>query len=348
MTTGRDEATGEPVVEVTHEALIRGWPELRGWIDEDRDRLRAERRLSDAAAEWDARRPRRGRPLPRRPPRGLGGARHSRTSTRWSGTSSTRAAARAERERAARRRRVRIAIGALSVAVAVIVAAIAVFALIQRNDANDQRDVATSRAARRQLDRWPASATRSSRRCWPRARTRRRPPSRPRRACARASTTPRSARRSGRRTSSPSPPLPTPRGPARGRDGRSGDLQLWDPAEGPARRLARARRHVAGGHQRGPRPRRPPGFVTGDEDGAHGAVAGPRRPGGARAHRLAAGKGRVPPCARHAGRRQVIAATTAARAGRPGRPPDPARRRRLPATRCADPAPGAATSPSDR
>src|SRR5207344_2710317 len=53
VTTGTDETTGEPVVEVTHEALIRGWPELRGWIDEDRDRLRAERRLSDAAAEWD-------------------------------------------------------------------------------------------------------------------------------------------------------------------------------------------------------------------------------------------------------------------------------------------------------
>ena len=76
VTTGRDEVTGEPVVEVTHEALIRGWPELRGWIDEDRDRLRAERRLSDAAAEWDRGRPRRGRPLPWRPPRRLGRARH--------------------------------------------------------------------------------------------------------------------------------------------------------------------------------------------------------------------------------------------------------------------------------
>ncbi len=53
VTAGRDPASGEPVVEVTHEALIRGWPELRGWIDEDRDRLRAERRLSDAAVEWE-------------------------------------------------------------------------------------------------------------------------------------------------------------------------------------------------------------------------------------------------------------------------------------------------------
>ena len=50
----RDEATGEPVVDVTHEALIRGWPELRGWINDDREQLRLHRRLSDAAADWDA------------------------------------------------------------------------------------------------------------------------------------------------------------------------------------------------------------------------------------------------------------------------------------------------------
>ena len=54
LTTGRDETTGQPVVEVTHEALIRGWPELRGWIGEDREQLRQHRRLSDAAAEWEA------------------------------------------------------------------------------------------------------------------------------------------------------------------------------------------------------------------------------------------------------------------------------------------------------
>ena len=54
LTTGSDPATGEPIVDVTHEALIRGWPELRGWINDDREQLRLHRRLSDAATDWDA------------------------------------------------------------------------------------------------------------------------------------------------------------------------------------------------------------------------------------------------------------------------------------------------------
>jgi CHASE3 domain sensor protein/energy-coupling factor transporter ATP-binding protein EcfA2 len=52
LTTGRDE-TGEEVVDVSHEALIRGWPRLRGWIDADRSGLLIHRRLSDAAREWE-------------------------------------------------------------------------------------------------------------------------------------------------------------------------------------------------------------------------------------------------------------------------------------------------------
>ena len=39
-------------VDVSHEALIRGWPRLRGWIEEDRAGLRMHRRLTDAAQEW--------------------------------------------------------------------------------------------------------------------------------------------------------------------------------------------------------------------------------------------------------------------------------------------------------
>ncbi|HEX2118321.1 MAG TPA: TIR domain-containing protein, partial [Acidimicrobiales bacterium] len=53
VTFGQDEATGKRVVDITHEALIRGWPELREWIAERRDELRAERRLGEAAVEWD-------------------------------------------------------------------------------------------------------------------------------------------------------------------------------------------------------------------------------------------------------------------------------------------------------
>ena len=53
VTFGHDDASGSRVVDITHEALIRGWPELRGWIAERRDELRAERRLTEASVEWD-------------------------------------------------------------------------------------------------------------------------------------------------------------------------------------------------------------------------------------------------------------------------------------------------------
>jgi WD40 repeat protein len=53
LTTSRDESVGGEVVEVAHEALIRGWPRLRGWIDEDRAGLRVHRRLTEAAREWE-------------------------------------------------------------------------------------------------------------------------------------------------------------------------------------------------------------------------------------------------------------------------------------------------------
>ncbi|MEV6940687.1 hypothetical protein AB0N07_01410 [Streptomyces sp. NPDC051172] len=39
-------------VELAHEALINSWPRLRGWIDEDRERLRHHRRLTEAARTW--------------------------------------------------------------------------------------------------------------------------------------------------------------------------------------------------------------------------------------------------------------------------------------------------------
>jgi len=43
----------ERTVVVAHEALIRHWPRLRGWIDADREGLLIHRRLSEAAREWD-------------------------------------------------------------------------------------------------------------------------------------------------------------------------------------------------------------------------------------------------------------------------------------------------------
>ena len=45
---------GEGHVEVAHEALIRHWPTLRAWLDEDREGRLVHRRLTEAAQEWDA------------------------------------------------------------------------------------------------------------------------------------------------------------------------------------------------------------------------------------------------------------------------------------------------------
>ncbi|WP_256726459.1 nSTAND1 domain-containing NTPase [Streptomyces acidiscabies] len=39
-------------VELAHEALITAWPRLRGWIEEDRERLRVQRELTVAAGAW--------------------------------------------------------------------------------------------------------------------------------------------------------------------------------------------------------------------------------------------------------------------------------------------------------
>jgi hypothetical protein len=43
----------EDTVEIAHDALITGWPTLREWLTADRKALRAHRRLTEAAAEWD-------------------------------------------------------------------------------------------------------------------------------------------------------------------------------------------------------------------------------------------------------------------------------------------------------
>ncbi|MET7688154.1 helix-turn-helix domain-containing protein [Streptomyces sp. NPDC005483] len=40
-------------VELAHEVLITGWPRLAGWIEEGRDRLRAQRHLGESARAWE-------------------------------------------------------------------------------------------------------------------------------------------------------------------------------------------------------------------------------------------------------------------------------------------------------
>jgi WD40 repeat protein len=41
-------------IEVAHEALVRNWPRLVDWLDDERQRLRARRRLTDDARRWQA------------------------------------------------------------------------------------------------------------------------------------------------------------------------------------------------------------------------------------------------------------------------------------------------------
>ena len=45
---------GEGTAEVVDEVLIREWPTLRGWLDEDREGIRVHRQLGAAARLWDS------------------------------------------------------------------------------------------------------------------------------------------------------------------------------------------------------------------------------------------------------------------------------------------------------
>ncbi|MFD7291498.1 WD40 repeat domain-containing protein, partial [Streptomyces sp. NPDC059863] len=52
LTRARLITLDEDTVYLAHEALISAWPRLRAWIDAERDRLRAHRRLTEAARTW--------------------------------------------------------------------------------------------------------------------------------------------------------------------------------------------------------------------------------------------------------------------------------------------------------
>ena len=48
----KGKVSGDAIVDVAHEALIRGWKQLRGWLDEDRQNLRQQRWIEDRTKEW--------------------------------------------------------------------------------------------------------------------------------------------------------------------------------------------------------------------------------------------------------------------------------------------------------
>ncbi|MGC9320612.1 MAG: hypothetical protein ACP5KN_21445 [Armatimonadota bacterium] len=137
--------TAENTVEVAHEALIREWPTLRRWLDEDREGLRIHRHLTEAAAEWER--------LGRDPGELYRGARLA-AAGEWVEThaealnplerefltASQELAERKEREREQRRRRTILALaGGLAIAIA-----LAIFAFSARVTA--QREAAVSQS----------------------------------------------------------------------------------------------------------------------------------------------------------------------------------------------------------
>ncbi|WP_309111358.1 hypothetical protein [Saccharothrix sp.] len=53
FTDGRLLTREQDTVTITHEVLLKAWPRLRGWIDEDRAGHLVRQRLEDDAAGWD-------------------------------------------------------------------------------------------------------------------------------------------------------------------------------------------------------------------------------------------------------------------------------------------------------
>ena len=133
-------------VEFAHEALLREWPRLRGWIEDDREDLRVHRSLSSAGQEWfrlgrdegalyrgaqlaEAREwAERGDPGPTKPEREFLAASLERE----------------RRDQRLHRRNLALAFSALALAI-IIIGVVALVAISQRHDAERQKNIAISR-----------------------------------------------------------------------------------------------------------------------------------------------------------------------------------------------------------
>jgi WD40 repeat protein/DNA-binding SARP family transcriptional activator/energy-coupling factor transporter ATP-binding protein EcfA2 len=148
----------EGAVEVAHEALLREWPRLRSWIEEDRDRIRIHHRLQTAAQEWHDH---------DRHDDWLYRGSHLLEAEEWEAHGGlgltglkrqflTASRGYARRGRVARRRRLAIAFGALALAL-VVITVVALQAVSERRDADRQRNLAVSRALALQSEKMVAS-----------------------------------------------------------------------------------------------------------------------------------------------------------------------------------------------
>jgi WD40 repeat protein/DNA-binding SARP family transcriptional activator len=143
LTDARLLTASDGTVEVAHEALLREWPRLQGWLEDDREGRRLYAHLAAAAGEWAAR--------DRDPAELYRGARLS-TALEWTARHATQLSDR-EREfvdasRAANERqlrRLRVLLSGVAVLLAMAVAA-GIVALVQRQDAQNTAQAAKSRA----------------------------------------------------------------------------------------------------------------------------------------------------------------------------------------------------------
>ncbi|HWG98706.1 MAG TPA: AAA family ATPase, partial [Pilimelia sp.] len=150
-------------VEIAHEALVRAWPRLRAWIDEDREGLRIHRQLTEASTSWEA---------TGRDSGGLYRGVRLSQAVKWIDGNLDRLARRERRfldastsavaaEVAARRRRRRLGVAGTA-AISVVVAILAAVVVVQARRAQTERDAAIAGQlaanARAQLSIDPASA----------------------------------------------------------------------------------------------------------------------------------------------------------------------------------------------
>ena len=141
---------GLDAVEVAHEALIREWPLLRRWLDEDREGLQIHRRLTDDSNEWLR--------FERDPSQLYRGARlhaalewaderHGALSpTEREFLDASRAAEETELERSKRRQRRLLGLAIVLAVLLALAVATAVFAATQRSKAKREERSATARA----------------------------------------------------------------------------------------------------------------------------------------------------------------------------------------------------------
>ena len=133
LTLGGAQGSPRRTVDLAHEALIEGWPMLKGWIVERREALLVRRRLEAKATEWE------------RLGRGKGGlldtvelkeTEHWLASPDAADTGYRKSLqSLADASRAADQKRLWLRVGTVTSVVLLVITAVAIYALLQRNAA---------------------------------------------------------------------------------------------------------------------------------------------------------------------------------------------------------------------